>query len=463
MTSLLPREDGKVLVAGMIGTAAPPYTLPNLLLNHDGSRDLSWPPACVAGKITLVDDKVYSQAGDGICRIFQDGSLDTSFHFAQNDNVHVLQAGDYYVRPDGRIMISGVQNLYDDDHDYLGLSCLAFLTNEGYLDTTASPRTCAGSLNVFSPLPNGQFIGSGSTGIWDGHQASNIIRFNADGSLDSSFQAHVWWGEAYGFLPLPDGKVYAGGNFRITGIADTLNLVRFMPDGSLDPTFNNTAKYRDINQVYPNNPPEGIVRTIHPLSDDQLIVTGNFGTVDGNPRGGITLINSTGNLMDTYFSGNGCGGYLFQPGNGTIYYRVISGIKRAPDGSYYIWGAYNGYDDGTTNDTLQRFVSRLHGLNVGINEQSAQPATLQIAPNPSHCGAVQLSVGEVPKRATLTVHDASGRVVLSEAWPAGSSSSTLAPGVLAPGTYVVRVQPTLAGSAAGGPAAGAVGRLVVMP
>ena len=59
-----------------------------------------------------------------------------------------------------------------------------------------------------------------------------------------------------------------------------------------------------------------------------------------------------------------------------------------------------------------------------------------------------------------TVHDASGRVVLQETWPAGSSSCTLTARALAPGTYVVRVA---AGAAARDPAGGYVGRLVVMP
>src|SRR5690606_29673789 len=102
-----------------------------------------------------------------------------------------------------------------------------------------------------------------------------------------------------------------------------------------------------------------------------LIVTGNFGNINGQERGGIALIDTTGSLMNDYFSGNGCGEYLFQyiPSQPpSQYYRVISKIIHAPDGSYYIYGAYNGYDDGTTNDHQQRSVSRMHGLKVSIAE-----------------------------------------------------------------------------------------------
>ncbi len=138
-------------------------------------------------------------------------------------------------------------------------------------------------------------------------------------------------------------------------------------------------------------------------------------------------------------------------------FKHIKSIEPAQDGGYFIYGSYSGYDDGNTNDPSQRFISKLYGLNVGINEQPTRSATLHIAPNPSHGGAVQLSVDEVPKRAILSIHDASGRVALREEWPAGRYTHTLQAGALAPGTYVVRVS---FGSAQDDTR---TGRLVVMP
>ncbi|MBS1569950.1 MAG: T9SS type A sorting domain-containing protein, partial [Bacteroidetes bacterium] len=96
-------------------------------------------------------------------------------------------------------------------------------------------------------------------------------------------------------------------------------------------------------------------------------------------------------------------------------------------------------------------------------------------PNPS-AGSTVLSVGTLVRNGALTIHDASGRMVLQRAWPAGSSRYTLEAGALAPGAYVVRVASSTsaseasasatvgsAGSAARDPAGGYVGRLVVMP
>ena len=448
VSSVLPMEDGKVWISGMIDGS------PQRRLNHDGTWDVTAPLIYYSGFYRRWNDQFYCGV-NLLKRYFQDGTVDTSFNMSQSPSYHPLQGGDYFVYPDGSVLVSGVNRLYDSIPGPVGYYCLLRFTNDGSLDTTFHPRTCAGSLDFFTELPNGQFIGSGSTSTWDGQAASNIIRFNADGSLDPSFQANVWWGQAYGFLPLPDGRVYAGGKFRINNIPDTLNLVRFMPDGSLDPTFNNTAKYHAYTMSTMSYG-RGLVRRIFPLSDGNIIASGNFDHIDEQQRGCIALLDSSGDLLDNYFTGAGAGIFPYQGATSSSL-----GITPAPDGDYYIWGAYNGYDDGTTNDPSQRFVSRLHGLNVGIHEQQpghVQP--LQIAPNPS-AGATVFSVNEQLTHAELYIHDASGRVVWQATWPAGAEQYELPAGALAPGAYVVWVASRASATAAG--TAVYTGRLVVMP
>ena len=443
VSSILPTEDGKVWVSGMLYNGPGPNQIsPYSRLNHHGSWDLTFPHLGEVGFFRKWNDQFYLGTATPR-RYFQDGTQDTSFNIFRSPAYHALQGGEYFVNPDGGLLMGGVNRLFDSSGTLIDYYCLLRFTTDGSLDTTFQPRTCAGSLDYFTELPNGQFIGSGSTSIWDGQAASNIIRFNADGSLDPAFQANVWWGQAYGFLPLDDGRVYVGGQFMITGILDTLCLVRFMPDGSLDPTFDNTMRFEFHDLLHPYHIPIGLVSCIYPISDSEIIVTGSFDKIDDQERGSIALFDAAGNLLDDAFTGSGVGGYFYQNNQALPpiwYYRSIRGIVPAPDGSLYIYGAYHGYDDGTTNDTMQRFVSRLHGLNVGINEEPARSASLQIAPNPSHGGAIQLSVGEVPKRATLSIHDASGRVVRQEPWPAGTFTHTLKAGLLAPGTYLLRVQ-----------------------
>src|SRR5690606_2670489 len=240
-------------------------------------------------------------------------------------------------------------------------------TTDGHLDTTKHHRKCSGSLDDFIQLPDGKFIGDiGSppnTASWDGQPTgSNVFRFHADGALDTTFQANVWWGGADGFLPLDDGRVYAAGLFRVAGLADTLHLVRFMPDGSLDPTFNNTIKFR-INEMT-THPMGALPRKIHKLDEGRLLVTGSFEEVEGHVRKCIDVIDTNGVLLDDYFADGGVGNFTYQVGTGSD----TSGILPTSDDNWYIWGAYHGYDDGTTNDTSQRFISRLHGLSVGVED-----------------------------------------------------------------------------------------------
>ncbi|HRN38518.1 MAG TPA: T9SS type A sorting domain-containing protein [Flavobacteriales bacterium] len=152
--------------------------------------------------------------------------------------------------------------------------------------------------------------------------------------------------------------------------------------------------------------------------------------------------------------------------------KVILGIKPAQDGGYFIYGSYHCYDDGTTTDASQRLMSKLYGLNVGINEQQPSPVqALQIAPNPS-AGSTVFSTGAALGNAELVVHDASGRVVWQAAWPAGAERYTLPSEALAPGAYVVRVASGLRGpqppqsqgtSATVARAPVYTGRLVVLP
>ena len=90
---------------------------------------------------------------------------------------------------------------------------------------------------------------------------------------------------------------------------------------------------------------------------------------------------------------------------------------------------------------------------VGIHEVEGA-RLLSMAPNPTSESTV-LSMEAPVANAHVEVHEASGRIVLERAWPAGSSNYTLPAGTLAPGTYIVRVK--------GGTHELYSGRLIVIP
>jgi hypothetical protein len=437
VSSVAPLPDGDVLLSGQIRFPGDPIGTFRLLARVDqsGNRIPWFPYAYGGGNLKEWNGRYYVLNNQIVRRIWPDGTTDTDF-IGMNFGPYFssLQGGDYHVYPDGRILMGGVHELRDSIRGFEDLYCLIWFSNTGYLDTTKTHRTCAGSLDFFQELPNGQFIGSlgnpPNTASWEGEPTgSNVIRFNDDGEWDQTFQADVWWGTAYCFLPLPDGRVYAGGSFRISSLPnDTLHLVRFMPDGSLDPTFYNTARYRapSMNNMQWDG---GLVRSIMALADGRLVVTGQFDHVDGNTRGCIALVDSNGTLLDDYFTGSGAGNFTYQ-GVTASSLRITP----APDGSYYLTGAYHGYDDGTTNDTLQRMVSRLHGLNVGVQERPVSTLAVQAHPNPAQDNItfswpVQRTAGH------LQVRDLCGRSLIEVSLPAGSDNRQVSLAGLAPGVY----------------------------
>ncbi len=414
VASILPLSDGKIFISGRINFPGdqPGTFRGSAKLLPNGERDMdfpSFPQTTGGGKVTPWNDQFfYVSPGQTVRRLTSEGLIDPTF-ISMNLGPYFssLQGGDYHVYPDGRVLMSGAHNLSDTVRGFTGLHCLVWFSNTGYLDTTQHHRKCLGALFNFQELPDGRFIGSGSTGTWDGQPASNIIRFHPDGALDTTFQAQVWWGQAFGFLPLADGRVYAAGAFRITGMADTLRLVRFMPDGSLDPTFNNVLNFEVIELTGSLG---GVPSFIHPLDEGRLIVTGGFEIVDGQTRKGICLIDTSGVLLDDHFAGPGAGNYMFQG----LTLGSVRGILPAGNDQWYIWGNYHGYDDGNTNDPQQRMVSRLHGLGVGVQEwvPPGVQALLHIHPNPASTWvAIDYDLLVEPTHAAIVIRDIAGREV----------------------------------------------------
>ena len=377
VASALPLEDGNILISGQVRFPGELDFRNGARLHADGSLDLSFPMNVgMGGKLTPWNDRIYAESGNIVRRLWQQGGLDLDFiSMSFSPYFSPMQGGDYHVFPDGRVLISGRHLLSDSIRGYMGPHCLCWFSNEGYLDTTRVHRKCSGVLTVIKELPNGQFMGSGTTATYDDQPAGNIFRFHADGSLDPNFQANVTWGEAFDFLALGDGRVYAAGLFTITGVNDTLQFVRFLPDGSLDPAFNNSLHFQPGELTASSG---AIPSFIYKLDEGRLIVTGGFQYVEGSTRKGLCAVDTMGNLLAAPFADCGGGSYQYQN-------TVLGSVRGIIPGSsgLYIWGSFHGYDDGATNDTSQRMICRLYGLDVGVQEPRAHLDSLSVFPNPS--------------------------------------------------------------------------------
>ncbi|MBL8001085.1 MAG: T9SS type A sorting domain-containing protein [Flavobacteriales bacterium] len=407
VSSVLVLPDGRLYISGEfyypgdISYRSIGRLLPN------GQPDPSFLPTNGGGgKITPWGSGFYVTSGPGVRRWTLNGTIDSQFSMINTPYFGAIQAGDYHVYPDGRVLFSGAHELSDSIRGYQGIYSLIWFTNTGYLDTTQHHRYCNGSVNKIQPLPDGRFLLSGVFSTYEGQPVGSIIRVEADGALDTTFNTSIAWGWARHLVPQDNGSIIAAGFFRYTGETDTLHVMRLLPNGDRDPAFHYALEMNNAN--YGSNQD---VRALHQLPDGRLLVGGNFDLVDGHQRKGLYMLDSLGNLLPNDLPGAGCGTFT----DGQFQSHHIMGIVEDNNGGYYIHGSYYTYDDGTTYSIAQRFITRLYGLNVGVPEV-AQAPLLEVFPNPS-TGAFTLEL-DLPENAPISgdlllqVFDMQGRQVV---------------------------------------------------
>lgn len=436
---VLPINDGSLLLSGQLREEGELTFKSMVKVDSNGDWITSFPGTlntAGGGKMTKWNDKIYVAAAYAVRRLDADGFVDPSFILMNSGPYFTAgQTGDYHVYPDGRVLLSGLHDLQDPVRGFDGPYNLIWFSNTGYLDTTRTHRTSNGITNEIEALANGQFLVGGTGSHYEGEPVGRIFRINADGSLDPTLQTGINWGAAYSFLPLADGRFYAAGTFRRAGFPnDTLRLVRFLPTGDLDPSFNNNIPF-GVGEI--SGPFGALPTQIQSWNNGSILVMGAFQFADDQPRRGICVIDSAGVLMPEF---DGCGVGTFTVANFTD--GSVSGYMETEDDMAYIWGAYHGYNDGTTNDTLQRFVTRLYGpdFTTAVVEDVDEQGTFSLFPNPAN-GTVQLTLPQENRSRTLQVRlrDASGRSVLEQRSVNPGQSVEIDLGRLASGLYLVEL------------------------
>ncbi len=417
--SLAFMPNGQILFSGQMEFPGETNVWPLARINPDGSRDLSFPFTYGGSKLTPWQDRFYVGAGT-VRRLTPNGTIDNSFQNMNSDPYFIsAQGGDYHVFPDGRVLMGGYHSIEAEHLNLQGDYNLVWFFNNGRLDTTRTHRTGNGAVFGLKQYPQGTAGGLGGKFLvhhwgtqYEGQAVSKVFRIHADGSLDESFNAPIPWGYVWAMEPLPDGRAYLGGTFRLENETDTIQLIRVMPDGSLDPTFNNTI---DFTMDASHLALDAAVLDVEQIGHGLLALAGEFSEVEGQARGGLCIVDTTGQVVQHYLDAAGCGNYDYQIGMMTITYGALEGITRAPSGDYYIWGAYHGYSDGTTNDTLQRMVTRLHGgeIGLGLQQPESRENLARLYPNPASSTAT-LELDEVPPDAQLVLRDALGREMLRQ-------------------------------------------------
>ncbi len=282
------QTDGKILVGGNFtnfnGAARPGLTR----LNADGSTDESFSPVSTGsvkdfyvqpdGKILISDASL-----SGISRLNANGSVDTNF-FVRPGTLGgtLLQILD--VRADGTIVL--VSRITTNQNSFLRLTRL---TSNGDSDSFQDYRaSAAGRVRKVLVQPDGKILIGGVITDVNNFDRRAVARLNSDGTLDTSFANLVLsTGEIYDIALQTDGKILIGGVFSYNGTAR--HLLRLNANGSLDASFS-----------IPTFTEPSRVETIAVQSDGKILIGGDFSLAGGSPRRAFARLNANGMLDESF-------------------------------------------------------------------------------------------------------------------------------------------------------------------
>jgi uncharacterized delta-60 repeat protein len=190
-----------------------------------------------------------------LARFNANGSRDTNF---LGTNVSVSSIA---VQSDGKLLVVGA----------FSPGKIIRLNADGRVDSSFNPGTGPDSgISSVALQPDGKVLIGGYFSAVNGTIRNGIARLNANGSLDGSFDPGTGVGGfVYSIALQPDGKVLIGGDFTSVNGTNRTNIARLNANGSLDTSFN------------PGTGADGSVRAIALQSDGNVLIGGDFLTVNG--------------------------------------------------------------------------------------------------------------------------------------------------------------------------------------
>jgi uncharacterized delta-60 repeat protein len=254
--------------------------IPSKNITDNASGDLALQPD---GKVIVVGS---FQILNGVpkakmARLNTDGSLDLTFNPAIDS---LTSINSVLVQFDGKILIAGTP---------LGeTQQIIRLNSDGSLDssfTGAWTGSFNSSASLLAVLPDGRFYAARH--FFGFHIATtSLYRLNSNGSVDSSFGASSFdgWNAKY---YLTDLVVLPGGKVLVSGRHSNGAIFRLNSDGSKDTAFESPLLTSSMPQQFPP-----VVDSIAMQSDGKVLFTGQYVSVNGISRTGLTRLNADGTL-----------------------------------------------------------------------------------------------------------------------------------------------------------------------
>lgn len=170
-----------------------------------------------------------------IVRSFSDGNIDTSFQVGTGFNNSVKNLA---LQPDGKIIVIGDFTSYNG----INVNGICRLNNNGSLDTTFNVGIGPNfGPNVIALEQTGKILIAGNFTSFNGLPYNRIARLNVDGSLDTSFDIGDGFDNTVSTILIQnDGKIIIAGAFRKYNNIGRNRIVRLLNDPCSSAHITNT-------------------------------------------------------------------------------------------------------------------------------------------------------------------------------------------------------------------------------
>ncbi len=321
------QPDGKVLSGGYNsygvvrhsseGTLDPSFTIGDLFNSLINAGGVTHVLKCQSdGKILVGGSFSYYNGSprEGLVRILSNGTFDPGFSVPYE--FRIISAIE--VLPDDRILIAGNFSTYGG----VSRSCIARLNADGTLDPSFDPGEGANArVTSLVLLPDGDILVGGAFTEFNGSACNRIVRLNSDGSSDDSFNTENGPNGTVEDLAVDTaGKVLIVGDFTsCSGIPRSM-VASLNSDGSVDASFDQLSGASD--QLF----------SVSLQPDGKVLIGGAMNNFDGYVRNGITRLETDGSLD-----------WEFNPVGGAV--DEIVGVEVLSDNRILIAGEFTAYGD----------------------------------------------------------------------------------------------------------------------